>query len=74
MDEKQLQALIESSIINMFMVYSVARTEKQNIAQFSPKIAQNEARSDLKIILPKNVAQKSPLDWFLLNLVQFTIF
>jgi hypothetical protein len=34
-------------------VDSVARIEKQNIAQFSPKIAQNVARSDKKRFYPK---------------------
>jgi hypothetical protein len=51
-----------TNLSNLIEASSVARTEKQNIAQFSPKIAQNVARSVLKIILPKNVAQKLPLD------------
>jgi hypothetical protein len=42
------------------VMFSVARTEKQNIAQFSPKIAQNVASRDEEKILLKKVAQKSP--------------
>jgi hypothetical protein len=47
-------------IEHMMLTVSVARTEKQNIAQFLPKIAQNVATKTTTKKLTSNVAQKSP--------------